>query len=108
RPVHHREADPTAVLGPDDRAAMREEGGEGARTHAAVGETVADRDRLRVQRAAGRAVTVAAALAAAFDRLGKFVDIVDAARGVHPPRVGVEALVDEELAPGGRAVRVEA
>ncbi len=42
------------------------------------------------------------------DRLDILVDVVDAARGVHPAGLVVEALVDEELSPGQRAVGVQA
>src|SRR3982750_4627619 len=40
-------------------------------------------------------------------RLSEFVDIIDAARRVHPAGVGVEALVDEELTPRRRAIDVQ-
>src|SRR6185312_5686252 len=39
---------------------------------------------------------------------GEFVDRVDAGGSVHPADVLVEALVDEELAPGRGAVGIEA
>ena len=42
------------------------------------------------------------------DRLGEFVDHVGRGRGMHPADVMVEALVDEELSPGCRAIDVEA
>ena len=42
------------------------------------------------------------------DPLQELVYVVDLAGGVHPARRAVEALVDEELAPGHRAVRVPA
>src|SRR5436190_2423513 len=42
------------------------------------------------------------------DRFQIFVDIVDAARCVHPAGPLVESLVDEELAPGRRAVGIQA
>src|SRR5205085_11439009 len=41
------------------------------------------------------------------DRLGELVDEVDSAGRVHPAGMLVEALVDEELAPGGGAVSVQ-
>ena len=73
-----------------------------------LGGTVGQRDRLRRHRPQLVAVTVGApAVRPGHDRLGELVDVVDAARRVHPARVRVEALVDEELPPGGRAVGVE-
>jgi hypothetical protein len=41
------------------------------------------------------------------DGFGEFIDHVGAGRGMHPADVRIETLVDEELAPGDRAVRIE-
>ena len=41
------------------------------------------------------------------DRLEEFVDVVHAARRVHPAGGGIEPLIDEDLPPRHRAVRVE-
>src|SRR5207237_9592294 len=54
------------------------------------------------------AVPIAIAVAPPLDPFGEFIDIVDAARRVHPAGVGVEALIDEELAPGRRAIGTKA
>ena len=53
------------------------------------------------------AVAVGEAVALLRHRLEVLVDVVDAARRVHPAGALVEALVDEELSPGQRAVRVQ-
>src|SRR5690349_12390088 len=68
---------------------------------------IANGDRTHADRAAVASVAIAARLTLAFDPLREFIDVVDAARGVHPTSVSVEALVDEELSPGGSAVDVE-
>src|SRR5205823_6717170 len=73
-----------------------------------VGGSVTDGDRPSAERPASGAVPIAVAVAPPLDPFGELVDIIDTARGVHPTGVRVEALVDEELAPGRSAVNVEA
>src|SRR5689334_2621834 len=87
---------------------MRAVGREGASTERPVGPTESEGDRTDADRTAYRAVAVTGAGAAPLDLLGEFVNGVDATRGVHPAGVGVEALIDEELAPGRSAVDIEA
>src|SRR5438105_13118279 len=41
------------------------------------------------------------------DRFQVLVDIVDTTRCVHPTGAVIEALIDEELTPGDRAVRIQ-
>src|SRR6185369_17327365 len=39
--------------------------------------------------------------------LGELIDGIDAARGMHPARMAVEALIDEELPPGRSSIGIE-
>src|SRR4051794_967449 len=80
---------------------------EGAALHAAVARSISHADGALANWNAQVPDLVAKALAAPLDLLGKLVDIIDAARRVHPAGVAVESLVDEELPPGGGAVDVE-
>src|SRR5260221_6943916 len=73
-----------------------------------VGGPVTDGDRPSAEWPASGAVPIAIAVAVPLHLFGELVDIIDTARGVHPPGMAVEALVDEELAPGRSAVNVEA
>ncbi len=105
--VHQRKGNPFAAGAARNRAVMRGEGGEAPRRERAVGEAVGQGDRLDLHRAQFAAIAIEA-LADLFDnRLGEFVDRIDAARRVHPADVGVEALIDEELAPGRGAIGVQ-
>ena len=107
RLVHQREGDPLVALGPHDRAVMGGVAGEGALGELAVFGTVGNGDGLFGDRAQFLAIAVEETIALRHDRLGKFIDIVDAARRVHPADMAVEALIDEELAPGDRAIGVQ-
>ena len=93
---------------PHDRAAMRAIGGELLLRRPARGLVRHD-NLFRDQRTLllADAIGVAAVIFLR-DRFKILVDVVDAARGVHPAGAIVEALVDEELSPGQRAVGVEA
>ena len=42
------------------------------------------------------------------DGFGKAVDRIDARRGVHPSGMGVEALIDKKLPPGGGTIDIQA
>ncbi len=64
-------------------------------------------DLARGDRAQCLAVAVEQLAVLVHDGLGELVDHVGAGGGVHPADVPVEALVDEELAPGHRAVGIQ-
>ena len=108
RLVHQRKGDPLATLFAHDRAVVAGPGHESALRQRAVGLAIAQPDRLALKRAHFAAIAVGLGAIGPVDHgFGKFVDIVDARRGVHPPGVRVEPLVDEELAPGHRAIGVQ-
>jgi len=62
---------------------------------------------IRAEGSARRTVPVAIALAPALDAIGELIDVIDAARRVHPAGMPVETLVEEELTPGRCAIDVE-
>ena len=72
------------------------------------GRPVGHRDGGHGHRSLFVAVPVEGAAATLHDRLQILVDRVHRARGVHPPRAVVEPLVDEELSPRHRPIRIEA
>src|SRR5438270_136538 len=80
---------------------------ERARSELAVRHAVADCHRADADRAASVAVPIAITSASALDLFRELIDIIDAARRVHPTGMGIEALVDEELAPGRGTIHVE-
>ena len=104
--VHEANADPLAVRVANDRAVVRAVDGEFLRRHPGVG-LVRHRDLLRDERPLLVAIRVEQAVAFFHDRLGVLVNVVDAARRVHPPDALVEALIDEELSPRYGPIRVE-
>ncbi len=107
RLVHQGERDPLAVrVLAHDRAVRCAVGRERARGHP-VRALVRHRDRGLLHGQLLAAVLVDVAVAALLHRLQEFVGGIHRARRVHPADALVEALVDEELAPGGGAVRVE-
>src|SRR5207237_1861177 len=108
RLVHHRERDPATALLANDRPVVRAVGREAAADEAAVRVAEFQRDRPHTDRPALRAVAIAETVTPPLDLLRELVDAIDATRRVHPPRVGIEALIDEELAPGRRAISVQA
>ncbi len=104
--LHERNTHPLAVHFPDDGPVVRAVDGEFALRHPRVGpvghcDPSLDHGTLLV------AVEVVDAVVPLHDGLQELVDVVDAARGVHPAGPLVEALVDEELPPRDRAVGVE-
>ena len=107
RLVHQGDADPLAAFLADDGAAMRLVDGEAFLSWNPVVAQVRHGDHLALQRAQFVAVLVEALAVLLDDGLGELVDHIDAAGGMHPAGLGVEALVDEELAPGRGAVGVE-
>ena len=108
RLFHQPHADPLAVGLPHDRAAMGPIGRELALRHA-VRRFVGHHDLLRDERLLfGADLIGVAAVGLLRHRLEVLVDVVDAARRVHPAGLVVEALVDEELSPRQRAVGVQA
>ena len=107
RAVHHRDAHPLAVLLPHDRSAMRVVHGERRVFHRAVRRLEGNDDALLDDRPLLSADDVEALAVLLDDRLEILVDVVNAAGRVHPAGLVVEALVDEELPPGERAVGVE-
>ena len=107
RLLHQLDRDPLAVLGAHDGAVVAAIGSDRARGHAGGG-LVGQRNVLGLHLALAVTVFVEH-LAIALDHgLEVFVDDVAPAGGVHPPGALVEALVDEELSPGDRAVGIEA
>src|SRR5690606_29606873 len=97
--------EPALAVPPHDRPAVREVRSERALAHPAL-RAVRDRDRARRHGAQLVTVAVEVAPVPANRGLEEPVDVVDAAGRVHPPGALVEALVDEELPPCDRAVRV--
>src|SRR6476661_1657014 len=87
---------------------MGEVSREAARAHFPVLQPIAQGDGAHANGVATGAVAVAQRLSAALDLLGELVDHIDSARRVHPADVRVEPLVYEELAPGRRAIGIEA
>ena len=108
RLLHHPDAHPLAVDRADDGAAVRLVDGELLVGHA-IGGLVRHRDLRRHERTLFSADTIGVAAVGLLGHgLEVVVDVVDAAGGVHPAGLVVEALVDEELSPGQRAVGVQA
>ena len=87
---------------------VRAIGGEIARLQRAIGGLVGHADALFGQRLPGRPVQIIPLAALPLHGERKFIDIVDARRGVHPADMAVEALIDEELPPGAGAIGIEA
>ena len=100
---HQRGRDPSSALDRDDRAVVGAIRRETALAHRAIGPAETHRHHLRRDVSAGLAVAIRIAPAAPRDPFGEFIDIVDGRRGVHPPGLRVEALIDEELTPGACA-----
>ena len=107
RLVHQPDGHPLAVGLADDGAVVGAVDGELLLRHARGG-LVGHRDRARRHRPLLGAVLVEDAGVLLDDGLQVLVDVVDAAGGVHPAGLLVEALVDEELSPREGAVGVEA
>ena len=104
--LHQADGDPFAVRRADDRAVVGAVDGEFLFGHAGRGLVRHD-DLGRSHRALLFAVAVDEAVTLLDDGFEVFVDGIDAARGVHPAGLFVEALVDEELAPGDGAIGVQ-
>ena len=107
RPVHHGEGDPAVARLPDDRPLVGEVDPEGALHQGPLGRPPGDGDLPRDDRSLLCAVAIGQLAAPVEDLHRKLIDRIHAAGGVHPPHPGVEALVDEELSPGRRAVDIE-
>ena len=106
RVLHQPDAHPSAVLLADDGAVVGEICREFFLAHAGGG-FVRDGDVLDGDRPIFVAVAVDEPALLASHGLEVLVDVVDAARRVHPAGAVVEALVDEELAPRDRAICVQ-
>src|SRR5882724_4912687 len=105
--LHQADAYPFPVLRANDWAMLCSINRETLFGHAGV-RFVRDFDDRSRQRTLFVAVLVIDPIALLHDGLEIFVDRIDGARGMHPATVFVESLVDKELSPGDRAVRVEA
>src|SRR5207249_7907687 len=98
---------PFAVRLTNDRPMMSPVDGEVLPGHSSAG-LVRYGDRTRLDRAFFGAVLVGEAVVLFHDGFKILVDVVHAARCMHPACALVESLVDEELAPRERAVGVQA
>ena len=108
RVEHHRLAQPAAIpRAPDDRTVTGPVHGEAPRRGAAVRRAVGQRDVRHAHRAPRVAVAVEQAAVPPDDGLQEPIDGIRVAGGVHPAQPVVEALVEEELAPGRGPVGVE-
>ena len=107
RLLHQPDAHPLAVRLAHDRAVMCPVDGEVFLRHSG-GSFVGHGNLRRGYRPLLGAVPISEAVALLRHGLEILVDVVDAARCVHPAGAVVESLVDEELAPGQRAVHVQA
>ena len=105
---HHGLAHPAPIGGAADNGAVAgAEGRDAQGGEAAGGGAVGQGDARRGNRAQDVAVTGERAVALVHDGLKVAVHRVRMAGGVHPAQPVVEALVDEELAPGDGAIGVE-
>ena len=102
---HEGHCDPLVPVGADDRAMVRVEDRESRRL-AAV-SLVGNGNRRDGHRPQLCAIFVEQLAVLPDDGFGELVDRVGAGRGVHPSRVGVEALIDKELTPGRGAIGVQ-
>ena len=102
-----RMRDPLAVCFAHDRTVMRAIDGEFLLRHPVI-RLVRHRDFAHRDGTLFGAVLVEVAVALLRHGFEILVDGIDAAGGVHPTGAVVEALVDEELAPGDGAVGIEA
>src|SRR5690606_38324232 len=92
----------------DDRAMVAGIGGERAFAEAAIVAAIAQSHVTAHQRPQLLAVAIAQLpVIATHDGLGELIDVVDTAAGVHPARTWIEALVDEELAPGHGTIGIQ-
>src|SRR4029079_8373789 len=107
RVPHHAEAEPFVALAPDDGTVLREINLERA-SRCSARCAIRDRDRASLHRGHILAVAITPGFAVLHRRLEERVDVVDAARCVHPSCTLVESLIDEELSPGDGAISVEA
>src|SRR5439155_10302087 len=105
--LHQADADPFAILSANDWPVLRAIDGERLFSHALHG-FVRHSDHRGGYWTFFVAVLVVELVALPNDRFQIFIDSVDGARSVHPAAVLVETLIDKELAPGHRAVGIQA
>src|SRR6185503_16543583 len=103
--LHDLYRDPLAVQLTHDRAVLRVVDGELLLRHAGVC-LVRNGDRLRDERLLVAAVFIEVLITLFYDGLDVLVEVVGVARRVHPTGSRVESLIDEELSPRRRTVRV--
>ncbi len=107
RPVHQGDGDPLAVRLAHDGAVMGAVDREVTLGHRAGRRAIGHGDGGGDHRPFLSAVSVEELAVLPDNGLGELVHHVDAAGGMHPASVLVEALIDEELPPGGRAIGVQ-
>ncbi len=107
RRLHERHGNPAIPFGAHDGAVVRAIDGVALLREGAVVLAQTHGDGLLFHGAKRIAVAVKQAVVLANDGFFKFVDVVHGAGGVHPASRFVEALVNEELAPGGGAIGVQ-
>ena len=108
RPVHHGIADPAPPLVRNHRAVMGAIDGEATGGGRSVLGPVRNGEVHALHRAQRRAIAVEELSPLVHDGLAKLRGAHRARGRVHPSRMGVEALVDEELAPGAGTVDIQA